>query len=466
MLNSVLITFMLLIAIVVGIGCVSTHEPAEDYSKKISQRVPPLKVHSTVALILVDGLGAQVLSQNFSRIPHIQKYFMVSSVTFALAHSVFPSLTFPNLVSLLTKSPVNHHSVVGNQMLLRSPSQGTRRQLNYETHEDLQWLNQIKEPELVYSRLSQQNRVSASFAQSLNAGATARHPGDIRMASEYLDKNYFYIDQKNIRSMLTLLRSNPPEQWPEFIFLHLIGVDALAHDLGPNAPEVASYLEKLDQELKPLLALLESTEKRGYSLGTILTADHGFMTVKTFFDLSTLIKEISPETEVMNEGRLAALYFSESELANDAGRPLLMKKLAHLRDVQLTGLRRGNMVTIFTKTNEWHFQGVQDLTCPHFQLRINVNNQESCLDQIKKVELLGTALPPFAIENLLSYLMAPQAPDAVVLASDGVSFSEKYRGLHGGLTEREILVPLLLRGVKLERPRTPALFEILNVLKL
>ena len=56
---------------------------------------------------------------------------------------------------------------------------------------------------------------------------------------------------------------------------------------------------------------------------------------------------------------------------------------------------------------------------------------------------------PFLTTNLAHYFRSQNHPEGVVLAAPGVSFNKKYLGNHGGATQDEVIVPLLLRGAKL-----------------
>lgn len=444
-------------------GCISTHEIAEDYQKQLSAQPPAITKapKHTVVLILVDGLGANLFSENFEHIPGITEYFNVSNHGFPLAHSIFPSLTFPNLISLLTRTPPNQHSVIGNKMLLPSSPLSDSKLLDFETRKDLVWLNDVKTPSLIFSQLQRQGRLSASFAQSFFLGATASHSGDLPMAISYVNKDYFKIDQENLQALATLLDNTPPKEWPDFIFLHLIGVDSIAHDVGPFQPEIGKYLRKLDTALIPIFAKLQEGQRQGARVATILTADHGFMNVQYVFDLEKFISTLMPHLTLINEGRNAAIFFPESLPLRD--RHKFMSRLTQKPEIELTALREGNTLFVLTKTHQWSFDFFPNLSCPLYGFGVTYLEKSYCLDELEHLASLRH-LPPYAIGNLLAFMNAPQRPDALILAAPGVSFTDKYHGHHGGITQEETLVPLLLRGIKIRDNRTPAIFEILNVL--
>ncbi len=457
--SSVLQPLISLILVALTTSCVSSHEVNEDYQEKIPVNFQSYRKR-TIVLILVDGLGATMLSENFDSVPQINNFFAISPDSYPLAHSAFPSLTFPNLASLLTLTPISQHSVLGNQMLLRSTNQRTPKLLDFEKRGDLLWLNQIKESSLVYSQLNKKRRSSVSFAQSLYAGATAGNPGDLPMGASYLNKDFFAIDHRNIKALETLLRSNRPQDWPDFVFLHLIGVDGLAHDLGPSSQEIGKYLNKVDAELANIFQLLKSAQESGHYVGSILTADHGFIEVQKHYNLEPKLAAKFPNIDAINEGRTISLYADGSKLNSSTIH--FLKDLAHEPEIDLTAILSKGQLQIISKHAQWSFTYSKDIICSPYMVSISYKNKKYCLDELEKV--IGPfELPPFAFENLLAYFASPQHPDAVIIAAEGISFIDKYKGHHGGLTQQETLVPLLVNGIKIRNNRIPALFEILKV---
>lgn len=451
-----LTTFLLAVAL---FGCISSHEVNEDYHDKISVKFQSYRKR-TIVLILIDGLGATLFSDNFGSTPQIENFFSVQKESFPLAHSVFPTLTFPNLASLLTLTPVTQHSVIGNKMFLQLPNKKSRRLLDFETRKDLVWLNEVKEPSLVYSQLNQKGRFSVSFAQSLFAGATAGNPGDLPMGASYLNKDYFNIDHRNIKALETLLRETSPSEWPDFIFLHLIGVDGFAHDFGPSSDKVGAYLTKLDNDLANTFQRLKLAQSNGHFIASILTADHGFVDVSKVSNLERHLEAKLPNSERINEGRTINLYF-ENQTEQEKAVPFI-KHLAFQTDVDLTAMINKNELLIVSKHAEWKFTYRRDLTCTPYMVSVQYQNKDYCPDEIEKA--IGVfQLPPFAFENLLAYFASPQHPDAVIIASEGVTFTDNYKGHHGGLSQQETLVPLLVNGIAIRNHRTPALFELLKV---
>jgi hypothetical protein len=443
------------------LACVSTHEVGEDFQRHSLQRAQSTTKKVSVVLILVDGLGADLLSQNLDRTSNLKKYFRLDSTQFSLAHSVFPSLTFPNLMSLLTRTPVNQHSVIGNHMQLSRGEFREPKTLNFESHEDLVWLNNVKESALVFSKLTAQGQFSATFAQSLFSGATVQNKGDLRMANAYMNHDYLYVDTNNIAALKDFLEITPSTELPSFIFLHLIGVDAMAHDFGPFDPRVGSYLANLDRALNPILTKLEGHQTNGTSIATILTADHGFIEVKNVFPLEKMFEFKSQNIMVLNEGRNAALFFDQDR--SFGKQTQFIKTILQRPEIDLAAWRENQFLTISTKSRTWTFRFFKNPACLNYQFAVIWNEQSICPEDVERA-IDGFPLPPFAFENILSYLVAPQAPDAILIAAEGVSFNAKYKGHHGGISQQETLVPLLLRGVKVRDMRTPSLFEVLKIM--
>lgn len=457
---NVVLTSLTVLALFSVISCASTQEVTENFQNAQNQKALRTR-KKTVVLFLIDGLGDNLFRKNFDQLPNITSFFHVEDRQYATAHSIFPSLTFPNLISLMTRTPADRHSVVGNQMLLSSQRPTETRILDFEKREDVVWLNTVKENALVFSQLKTEARTSVSFAQSLFMGASAEQAGSIPMGLSYLNKNYISIDRKNIKSLWTLLEKTKPQQWPDFIFIHLIGADAIAHDLGPFDPSLPKYLKLLDSELAPIFSQLIRGQHNGVQVASILTADHGFINVESTFDLETLLQPIAPSATIVNEGRHASITFNGSEKPIE--QLAFLSELSKKPEIELTMMRLENSVTLFTKKGTFQLKLNRSLTCPHHQFSVEWKGTSYCPQKLNELPELNS-MPSFAPENLVSYLAAPQHPDAAIVAADGISFFDKYRGHHGGLSSDEVIVPLLLRGIVVRNQRVPALYEILNVL--
>lgn len=125
---------------------------------------------------------------------------------------------------------------------------------------------------------------------------------DSRTALAILNKDFNYADEKLIDSLQRLVEDNRPSAWPDFIFLHLVGVDFTSHDEGPNSPDVENYLRKLDAKLGPVLRILEGAERRREreEIISLLTADHGFDTrVKDTWNIEKSLNRVDPKLQVL-----------------------------------------------------------------------------------------------------------------------------------------------------------------------
>lgn len=169
--------------------------------------------------------------------------------------------------------------------------------------------------------------------------------------------------------------------------------DSLAHVYGPSSPafdiEVASFFRLLSQEL--LAGLSGAT--------VIITADHGFVDVDPKSDVISC-----PEHEVLREGLLCPPV-------GDARAAYLYLRRGHERAVEDYLRERFPQDFLILKSEEALEKGLWGLERPTTEARARVG------------DLL-------ALARGSRFLLWPKE-------------EFKLRGMHGGLTEDELLVPLL-----------------------
>ena len=405
------------------VNCATKYDVVDDYQGQLVRENSRSLSKETTVFFLIDGLQLGILESELraGRIPNIQNYFLSDGRKIHQAHTTFPSLTYPAIASLLTETSVSNHGILGNQILRDG------RAYNFENVKDHDELNRLLDGRLVFTRLKSKGFKTVSLDFAFRSGALAHtNAKDLKAGVSILAVDYNYIDTKTIESLLSLLKTTPHEQWPEFIFVHLIGLDFVTHDHGPQSPRVYDQLYSLDRKLGPVLnelTQIELTQKRKI-LG-LLTSDHGFDTeTRKVIDLEKRLRATHPELKILNEGRVMSLFFPDSWS--------WQKRRDLLNGISLN-------------------QGIAAVAYPT-KAAVNVLAEK-------------TILPPHFTDNLADYFKSPFAPGAVIVAESGSSFHSLYKGLHGGPTESETIVPLLLKGVKLKDQKSiPAMWELLRFL--
>jgi hypothetical protein len=442
-------------------GCATRAHVASDY-RELARETPPLeRTTPTVVMILVDGLSVGILQKQIAagKVPSLQRYFLKGRSAFQLGRAAFPSLTYPNISSILTARGIDQQPVIGNQMLLRGKIEDFVSPLKMGV------LNREIEPLSVFTRLKERGETSVSLAQYFGAGAAVQYPRDIKSGMAYVNGDYSYIDEKAIDSANSLLSGTDPSRWPSLVFIHLVGVDAIVHHEGPDSKRAADYLARLDRELDRTFDILRGAEKDGKKVASFLTADHGFTRTSLHSNAESVIRRLAPEVTVINQSRYLALHFPTGW--SDERKARLLARVRSLPGQELTMLRLRNDIWVHSATGATadarirYFRGacaggsdyrLSLMAIPRGSMPWGglPGPSEQCPEAFDR--LARPYYYPFFVSNAAAYFHAPEHPDAVVLAGRGVAYSKGHLGEHGGMTPEEILVPVLMRGAALSDP--------------
>jgi hypothetical protein len=412
----------------------------------------------TVIVFLVDGLPFSLLQKNLERgrLPNLKNFYLSGGRDLLKARSGFPSLTFPSISSLLTRSPVSSHQIYSNTLIHEE------ERIFFEKPDYYSKLNELLQGKTIFSEFKAAGKRSVSLSYPFYGDVSA-HIGrnDSKSAISILDKNYKYVDHKIIDALKILLEKNKPQDWPDFVFVHLIGLDFTNHDQTSLSKSSEAYLKFIDQQLKPVFELLEKQKSK--NIVSLFTSDHGHMSVKKTFDLETALIRDHADVKVLNEGRYASLFFGQS--VGKEQRHRLAGKYSNAPGVETTVVAFADHFTVRTKGQSVTFYTSTQATGCHFK------SMAVSLDQ--KTWYCPEALPqswqnlfyPYFISNMTYYLQTNVRPDLVLIPESGWSFHSKYVGQHGGPTAEEVIVPLLLRGASISNTNhVPALWEILGFL--
>jgi hypothetical protein len=460
MMKQAKIGFFALLALLAG--CATRNNIYSDYHAATREAPPARASKRTTVFFLVDGMSVPALQRVMSqgRVPSIRKFFLPGRDSFQVGRAVFPTLTYPNISSILTTRPIDEQPVIGNQALLDG------RVVNFESPLSNGFLNQTLKPLSVFERLTERNATSISLAHSFGGGATVQYSRDFEAGVAYLTGNYAYIDDKLLDSANRLLSKMDAAAWPELIFIHLVGVDAEAHAHGPLSKQALDYLERLDGRLAKTLDILREAQASGKDVVTLMTADHGFTATPRFADVAgALRRNLSRDTReviTLNQHRLISLHFPVAW--SDERRARYLDAARALPGVELTMLRSRNEVLVQSATGH----------NPDARIRYERANCQRtpyalAFDRLpqgsgRRVELAsfsgyqcpevlergqGSEYDPYFASNVAAYFHSPYHPDAVITARPGVSFTNEALGQHGGLTAEEVIVPVLMRGAEL-----------------
>ena len=452
-------------------SCASYRELPKDYSRLLEKK-SGMSSGRTVIFFLVDGLPVKTLKQELvaSRMPQIDAFFIGSKHEMYIARTGFPSLTFTGIGSLLTERPVDQNGLFGNRVL------GHKEQevINLEQPKNYSELTRRIKNKTIFSRLASKGQKTVSFSYSFAADSDVHNDLlDPQAGLAILNEDYEFLDTKTLDSLNLLLRQNAPETWPDFIFVHLVGVDFLSHQMGPQSPVVARYLNKLDKQLKPIFQTLNSVENKNQrKVISLLSADHGFdQTISARMDLNELLGPEVRTLKVLNEGRFAGLYFPK-EWTNQQKKNYL-QKISSNSSIEVVADRQDQQVSISAIGKETIFT-YSSAHCQESEFAILVQEiRPRSLSEVNSAALCPENLDsrrnnlyhPYFIANLSHYFQTEAHPDAVIIPRPGISFQKGTLGQHGGPTADEIFVPLLIHnGSLIDLRRNPPLWKLLQFL--
>lgn len=453
--------------LVLASGCTARWQVQADYEQNLGWRgsTTSLTKKQTLVFFLVDGLSVPLLQRliNEDAVPHLRKFFLPTQNQFLVGQATFPSLTHVNISSILSSRDVDAHPIIGNRIFYKGLP------LNFESplHQDS--FGEILRPYSIFTALSAQGRRSQSFAPYYGDQSTARYATDARLGLAYKGGNYAYVDGELIESLAHSLENTPPEQWPEFIFVHLMGIDGHSHRFGTQAPQVLEHARFLDQRLAPVLARLQHASiQQGHSVGAILTSDHGMIDVHTVHDIEIPLERLAPGARRLNQGRLITWDFASGTSASLRAHALAQAARLPGVEVVVEKTVEGHL-RLYTR-QKVHFLRAQSRSCGDTIHRAWSLDEGPALCPLDFDSQYPQFFYPYFATRLITYFRSPQSPDALVLARPGQHFGSGHaggpRGSHGGLTPDEMRVPVLTWNVEIRSPERPLrTYKLLETLR-
>jgi predicted AlkP superfamily pyrophosphatase or phosphodiesterase len=178
----------------------------------------------------------------------------------------YPSLTFPNHISIVTGLYPEHHGIVANSFWDPAREQ-TYVYTQPQSNSDGSWYSGTP----LWVLAEQQGMRSAClFWPGSEAEIQGKRP------SYYLHFDDKLDDEKRSDQVVAWLKL-PPELRPHFITLYYANVDHAGHTYGPDSEEVRAAVHHLDSmvgDLQTKLAVLH------LPVDLVVVADHGMVTLQ------------------------------------------------------------------------------------------------------------------------------------------------------------------------------------------
>jgi len=219
-----------------------------------------------VILISIDGFKPSYLDRGIT--PNL-KFFASQGVIADGMIPVFPSITFPNHVSLVTGQFPEHHGIVNNVMFDDTIPDQLFTLSSRQAVQNPAWWNQANP---IWNTLARQGKISSTlFWPGSEALIQGRQPRD------WLDFDGSMSSSMRSEKLLSWL-SDPSKERADFATLYFNEVDTQGHHYGPESKEVNVAISFVDQALGELRLGLE---KLGIldRVTFVITSDHGMATV-------------------------------------------------------------------------------------------------------------------------------------------------------------------------------------------
>jgi predicted AlkP superfamily pyrophosphatase or phosphodiesterase len=321
-------------------------------SARAAPASPPAERH--VLVISVDGLGASLYDRLVPRIhlaslPKLRREGCYAEGVVG----VYPSVTYPAHTTIVTGRMPAEHGIYSN-LSSRQPGKNAN---------DWFWFaNAIKVPTL-WDEARARHLSTGSVFWPVTAGASIDWDiPEIWDPAKPLFVNPAYIARYSTPGLLfeALLEIGLPKpedeldvtrtrlatfilkkHRPNLMLVHLVDLDNVEHQFGPDSPQAAATLEKIDGHIGELLAAV-STAGLADSTDVFLLSDHGFLPVESVINPNVLLaqagllsaKPTANKKAVITGGRIATvsddgsffIYWPESDdlrsQVNEALKPL------------------------------------------------------------------------------------------------------------------------------------------------
>ena len=178
----------------------------------------------------------------------------------------YPSLTFPNHISIVTGLYPEHHGIVANSFWDPTREQ-TYVFTQTQSNSDGSWYSGTP----LWVLAEQQGMRSAClFWPGSEAEIQGKRPSYYLHFDEKLD------DEKRVDQIVAWLKL-PPELRPHFITLYYSNVDHAGHNYGPDSEEVRAAVHHVDTMIGDLQTKIAPLH---LPIDLVVVADHGMVTLQ------------------------------------------------------------------------------------------------------------------------------------------------------------------------------------------
>jgi predicted AlkP superfamily pyrophosphatase or phosphodiesterase len=209
----------------------------------------------------------------------------------------FPTVTFPNHISIVTGQYPEHHGLVGNSFW--DPARQEMYSMNRASTESAFY---GYKPFWVVAE-AQHMKTAAMFWPTSDAEI-----GGVRPTYWKLYGGRF-PNEERVAKVIEWLKL-PEAERPHFIMLYFDDVDSAGHRTGPDSPETETAVHRVDKLVGDLWAGIKALS---LPIDLIVVSDHGMQTTQGSVNLSDFAD--LTKVRVVTEGPVALIYAPDSQTA-------------------------------------------------------------------------------------------------------------------------------------------------------
>lgn len=209
----------------------------------------------------------------------------------------FPSVTFPNHISIVTGQYPEHHGIVGNSFW----DPGLQQMYSMNRSESEGAFYQYKPLWVVAEE--QHVKAASMFWPTSDAEI-----GGMRLADS-LKYDGRFPNEERVAKVLEWLK-RPEAERPHIITLYFSDVDSAGHSFGPDAPQTEAAVHRVDELVGKLW---KGIQELPIPVNLIVVSDHGMQTTTGSVNLSELA-DLS-KVRVVSEGPVAFIYAPDRDTA-------------------------------------------------------------------------------------------------------------------------------------------------------
>jgi alkaline phosphatase D len=259
----------------------------------LASAAPPPETRPYVVLVSLDGFR-----YDYAERYHAANLLAIGKEGAAAEGMIpsFPTVTFPNHITLVTGQYPEHHGIVGNAFwdpaLQQTYAMGrSSEESAFYTYKPL-WV--LAEEQHIKS--------AAMFWPTADAAI-----GGVRPSYWSLYDGSF-PNERRVAKVLEWLKL-PEEQRPHFITLYFSDVDSAGHSTGPDSPVTERAVQQVDKLVGELWAGIKALP---LPVNLIVVSDHGMQTTQGPVNLSEFA-DLS-QARVVTEGPVAWIHTPSPEV--------------------------------------------------------------------------------------------------------------------------------------------------------